>query len=99
MKAFKRGQESALRDKGVMVMGAGGVPERLGKVAAGGITLEVAGVPLALGQDVLVGEMAAFSAGLGLPQDGSAPGILLGLDALSSRPRVVLGTSERKMRI
>jgi hypothetical protein len=42
-------------------------------------------------EGVLVGELAAFEAGLGLAP--GAPGVILGLDALTSRPRVVMSTA------
>ena len=41
MDAFGKGKEAALADKGVMVMGAGGKPERLDRVDGAGVDLRV----------------------------------------------------------
>ncbi|EEH51567.1 uncharacterized protein MICPUCDRAFT_66169 [Micromonas pusilla CCMP1545] len=95
VKAIKKGRERAMQDRGVMVMGAGGTPERLDRVDGAGVRLKVTGGG-ADGVDVfcegvLVGELAAFQAGLGLAP--GAPGVILGLDALMSRPRVVMSTA------
>ena len=110
MDALGKGKEAALADKGVMVMGAGGKPERLDRVDGAGVDLRVvtrgdasasdAGTDTAVRVSVasiLVGELAAFQAGLGLPPaidgDGSGePGVILGLDALMSRDEVVIST-------
>lgn len=78
-------------------MGAGGKPERLDRVEGAGVDLKVGGsIPLRC-ESMLVGELAAFQAGLGLAPsaeggDDGAPGVILGLDALMSRPRVVMRT-------
>jgi hypothetical protein len=109
--AFGKGKEAAMADKGVMVMGAGGKPERLERVDGGEVTLELCTTPATANSvtvpvrcaSVLVGELAAFQAGLNLPApsaDGrGAPGVLLGLDALMSRPRVVIGTAAGFMQL
>ena len=107
--AFNKGKERALQDKGVMVMGAGGKPERLDRVDGAAADLAVvtasggggggAGEVTLRCASVLVGELQAFQAGLGLippSEDGAtdgAPGVVLGLDALMSRPKVVIGTT------
>ena len=108
MDALGRGKEAALADKGVMVMGAGGKPERLDRVDGAGVDLRVVtdagdadgtavrGTQLSV-PSVLVGELAAFQAGLGLPpandgDDSGEPGVILGLDALMSRDEVVIST-------
>ena len=103
MDAFGKGKEAALADKGVMVMGAGGKPERLDRVDGAGVDLRVVtrgdadtAVRVSV-KSILVGELAAFQAGLGLPPatdgDGSGePGVILGLDALMSRDEVVIST-------
>lgn len=94
---LKEGRERALQSRGVMVMGAGGKPERLDRVEGAGVDLKVGGsIPLRC-ESMLVGELAAFQAGLGLAPsaeggDDGAPGVILGLDALMSRPRVVMRT-------
>ena len=107
MDVFNKGKEKALQDRGVMVMGAGGKPERLDRVddgfaievcAAGASGSGEDGVPVRCGS-LLVGELQAFQAGLGLPPPSAegatdgAPGVVLGLDVLMSRPRVVIGTA------
>ena len=86
-----------------MVMGAGGKPERLDRVDGAGVDLRVVtrgdadtAVRVSV-KSILVGELAAFQAGLGLPPaidgDGSGePGVILGLDALMSRDEVVIST-------
>ena len=73
MDAFGKGKEAALADKGVMVMGAGGKPERLDRVDGAGVDLRVVtrgdadtAVRVSV-KSILVGELAAFQAGLGLP--------------------------------
>ena len=48
--------------------------------------------------EILVGELAAFRDGLGLTGEGE-PGIVLGLDALTSRGRVVLRTTPGRARM
>ena len=94
---LKEGRERALQSRGVMVMGAGGKPERLDRVEGAGVDLKVGGsIPLRCAS-MLVGELAAFQAGLGLAPsaeggDDGEPGVILGLDALMSRPRVVMRT-------
>ena len=91
-----------MADKGVMVMGAGGKPTRLDRVDGAGVDLRVvcegdATVSTLVGS-ILVGELAAFQAGLGLKQasseggDDGEPGVILGLDALMSREEVVIST-------
>jgi len=104
MDVFNKGKERALQDKGVMVMGAGGKPERLDRVDGSAVTLEVTviggqgAVPVRCAS-VLVGELQAFQAGLGCTPPSAegatdgAPGVVLGLDALMSRPMVVIGTT------
>ena len=75
MDAFGKGKEAALADKGVMVMGAGGRPERLDRVDGAGVDLRVVTDEGVAGRhscavsvkSILVGELAAFQAGLGLP--------------------------------
>uniref|UniRef100_A0A7S0NLD9 Peptidase A2 domain-containing protein n=1 Tax=Micromonas pusilla TaxID=38833 RepID=A0A7S0NLD9_MICPS len=108
MDAFGKGKEAALAAEGVMVMGAGGKPERLDRVDGAGVDLRVvtrgdasasdadAAARVSVGS-ILVGELAAFQAGLGLPPaiDGGEwgePGVILGLDALTSRDEVVIST-------
>ena len=103
MDAFGKGKEAALADKGVMVMGAGGKPERLDRVDGAGVDLRVVtrgdadtAVRVSV-KSILVGELAAFQAGLGLPpaidgDDAGEPGVILGLDALMSRDEVVIST-------
>jgi hypothetical protein len=91
-----------------MVVGAGGVPVRLERVALpGSCALEVLGegddgtggrgARVDVGE-ILVGELAAFRDGLGLTGEGE-PGIVLGLDALTSRGRVVLRTTPGRARM
>ena len=91
-----------------MVVGAGGVPVRLERVALpGSCALEVLGegddgtggrgARVDVGE-ILVGELAAFRDGLGLTGE-SEPGIVLGLDALTSRGRVVLRTTPGRARM
>ena len=114
MDALSRGnlKEAAPADEGVMVMGAGGKPERLDRVDGAGVDLRVvtdavtnadgaADGPGAVARlsvrSILVGELAAFQAGLGLPpaidgDDSGEPGVILGLDALMSRDEVVIST-------
>ena len=70
MDAFGKGKEAAMADKGVMVMGAGGKPTRLDRVDGAGVDLRVVcegdtAVSTLVGS-ILVGELAAFQAGLGL---------------------------------
>ena len=104
MDALGKGKEAALADKGVMVMGAGGKAERLDRVDGAGVDLRVV-TDAAVGstqlsvRSILVGELAAFQAGLGLPpavdgddSTGGRPGVILGLDALMSRDEVVIST-------
>ena len=91
-----------------MVVGAGGVPVRLERIALpGSCALEVLGegddgtggrgARVDVGE-ILVGELAAFRDGLGLTGEGE-PGIVLGLDALTSRGRVVLRTTPGRARM
>ena len=102
MDAFGKGKEAAMADKGVMVMGAGGKPTRLDRVDGAGVDLRVVcegdtAVSTLVGS-ILVGELAAFQAGLGLKPassdggDDGEPGVILGLDALMSREEVVIST-------
>jgi hypothetical protein len=102
MDAFGKGKEAAMADKGVMVMGAGGKPTRLDRVDGAGVDLRVVcegdtAVSTLVGS-ILVGELAAFQAGLGLKPassdggDDGEPGVILGLDVLMSREEVVIST-------
>ena len=102
MDAFGKGKEAAMADKGVMVMGAGGKPTRLDRVDGAGVDLRVVcegdALVSTLVGSILVGELAAFQAGLGLKPassdggDDGEPGVILGLDALMSREEVVIST-------
>ena len=77
------------------VAGAGGSPVSLG-VGGHDVSISVGSSKHAPISDIrpLIGDLPALSQ-LGLPN--SAPGVLLGLDVLMQRPRVVVSTSWRRL--
>jgi len=79
----------------VMVAGAGGKPIRL-TLATSPVALSLSGVALPPAA-LLVGDLPVFTDGLELTE--GQPGLVLGLDLLTQRPRVVLSTKRGKMLI
>jgi hypothetical protein len=77
----------------VMVAGAGGKPIRL-TLAASPVALSLSGVAL-LAAPLLVGDLPVFTDGLELTEN--QPGLVLGLDLLTQRPKVVLSTKQSKL--
>lgn len=102
--AISRGREQALGSSGaVTVMGAGGRPERLDKASRSrdvSMRVSASGGSVCLSSpQILVGDLEAFRVGLGLRGDSAPgagdgqPGIVLGLDALMSVPKVAMRTT------
>lgn len=102
--AISRGREQALGSSGaVTVMGAGGRPERLDKASRSKdvemIVSATSGSVCLSSPQILIGDLEAFRVGLGLRGDSTLgandgqPGIVLGLDALMSVPKVAMRTT------
>jgi hypothetical protein len=102
--AISRGREQALGSSGaVTVMGAGGRPERLDKASRSKdvemIVSATSGSVCLSSPQILIGDLEAFRVGLGLRGDSTPgandgqPGIVLGLDALMSVPKVAMRTT------